>query len=133
MLTMVLNRVGRSAYQAAIQLAIFEMFYTRQRAMMFSSYLFRQPLGVILELIMGDLMEHSIGWRWSQYSTQRCTFSPAVGRADVSHISQGSVPGDEAMSFTSHTSSQAAMEVLLMLEVCSVHTMLLIQFRQHNL
>lgn len=67
MLAMVLNGVGTSAYQAVIQLSIFDMFFTHERGKMLSFYLFGQQLGSILGLITGGSIADNLGWRWSQY------------------------------------------------------------------
>ncbi|CAJ2505485.1 Uu.00g128790.m01.CDS01 [Anthostomella pinea] len=67
MLAMVLNGIGTSAYQAVIQLAIFDMFYVHDRGRMLSVYLFGQQLGSILGLISGGSIADTVGWRWSQY------------------------------------------------------------------
>lgn len=44
-LSCVLNGVGTSAYQAVIQLSIFDTFYVHQRSTSLSLYLFGQQLG----------------------------------------------------------------------------------------
>ncbi|KAJ9603626.1 hypothetical protein H2200_011812 [Cladophialophora chaetospira] len=67
MLAMVLNGVGTAAYQAVIQLSVFDMFFTHQRGRMLSFYLFGQQLGSILGLITGGSIADGPGWRWSQY------------------------------------------------------------------
>lgn len=67
MLAMVLNGVGTSAYQAVIQLSIFDMFFTHERGKMLSFYLFGQQLGSILGLLTGGSIADNLGWRWSQY------------------------------------------------------------------
>ncbi|KAK5277598.1 hypothetical protein LTR40_010199, partial [Exophiala xenobiotica] len=67
MLAMVLNGVGTAAYQAVIQLSVFDMFYAHQRGRMLSFYLFGQQLGSILGLITGGSISDSLNWRWSQY------------------------------------------------------------------
>jgi MFS family permease len=67
MLAMVLNGVGTSAYQAVIQLSIFDMFFAHERGRMLSFYLFGQQLGSILGLITGGSIADNLGWRWSQY------------------------------------------------------------------
>jgi hypothetical protein len=45
MLAMSLNGIGTSAYQAVIQLAIFDMFFVHDRGRMLAVYLFGQQLG----------------------------------------------------------------------------------------
>lgn len=67
MLAMVLNGVGTSAYQAVIQLSIFDTFFTHERGRMLSFYLFGQQLGSILGLITGGSIADNLSWRWSQY------------------------------------------------------------------
>ena len=65
-----LNGVGTSAYQAVIQLSVFDMFFAHERGMMLSFYLFGQQLGSILGLITGGIISDHLGWRYviSQYS-----------------------------------------------------------------
>lgn len=67
MLSMVLNGIGTAAYQAVIQLSVFDMFFTHQRGRMLSFYLFGQQLGSILGLITGGSIADGPGWRWSQF------------------------------------------------------------------
>ncbi|KIW79602.1 hypothetical protein Z517_06214 [Fonsecaea pedrosoi CBS 271.37] len=67
MLSMTLNGVGTAAYQAVIQLSVFDMFFVHQRGRMLSVYLFGQQLGSILGLISGGSIADGPGWRWSQY------------------------------------------------------------------
>lgn len=67
MLAMILNGVGTSAYQAVIQLAVFDMFYVHQRGRGLSYYLFGQQLGSIIGLITGGHISDTLGWRWSQF------------------------------------------------------------------
>ncbi|KAI4724370.1 MFS general substrate transporter [Aureobasidium sp. EXF-10728] len=66
-LSNVLNGVGTSAYQAVIQLSVFDMFFAHERGMMLSFYLFGQQLGSILGLITGGIISDHLGWRWTQY------------------------------------------------------------------
>ncbi|OAQ69474.1 MFS transporter [Purpureocillium lilacinum] len=66
MLNMIVNGVGTSAYQAIVQLAIFDMFFVHERGRMLSVYLFAQQLGSIIGLITGGSMSDTVGWRWSQ-------------------------------------------------------------------
>ncbi|PSS12906.1 hypothetical protein M430DRAFT_143353 [Amorphotheca resinae ATCC 22711] len=63
----VLNGLGTSAYQAVIQLSIFDQFFAHQRGRMLSVYLFGQQLGSILGLITGGTIADNLSWRWSQY------------------------------------------------------------------
>ncbi|KAJ6131682.1 hypothetical protein N7471_006897 [Penicillium samsonianum] len=58
--------VGTAAYQALIQLTIFDMFFAHERGRMVSLYIFFQQLGSILGLILGGYIADGIGWRWSQ-------------------------------------------------------------------
>lgn len=67
MLAMILNGVGTSAYQAVIQLAVFDMFYVHQRGRGLSYCLFGQQLGSIIGLITGGHISDTLGWRWSQF------------------------------------------------------------------
>ncbi|KAH7062595.1 major facilitator superfamily domain-containing protein [Macrophomina phaseolina] len=67
MLANVLNGVGTSAYQAVIQLCVFDMFFVHERGRGLAYYLFGQQLGSILGLITGGSIADGIGWRWSQY------------------------------------------------------------------
>ncbi|KAH6680613.1 major facilitator superfamily domain-containing protein [Halenospora varia] len=64
---MILNGLGTSAYQAVIQLSVFDMFFAHERGRMLSVYLFGQQLGSILGLITGGSIADNLGWRWSQY------------------------------------------------------------------
>lgn len=64
---MCLNGLGTSAYQAVIQLSIFDTFFDHQRGRALSFYLFGQQLGSILGLITGGSIADGPGWRWSQY------------------------------------------------------------------
>ncbi|KAF5550684.1 major facilitator superfamily transporter [Fusarium mexicanum] len=66
MLNMIANGIGTSAYQAIIQLTIFDMFFVHERGRMLSVYLFAQQLGSILSVISGGSMSDTVGWRWSQ-------------------------------------------------------------------
>lgn len=86
MLSMILNGVGTSAYQAVIQLSVFDMFYVsrtslarlgglrltrslqvHERGRALSCYLFGQQLGSIIGLICGGKIADTLGWRWSQF------------------------------------------------------------------
>jgi MFS family permease len=66
-LTEILNGVGTSAYQAVIQLSVFDTFFVHQRGKGLSFYLFGQQLGSILGLITGGSIADGPGWRWSQF------------------------------------------------------------------
>ncbi|KAI0123560.1 major facilitator superfamily domain-containing protein [Xylariales sp. AK1849] len=67
MADMILGGIGTSAYQAVIQLSIFDMYFAHDRGRMLSVYLFGQQLGSILGLISGGTIADTMGWRWSQY------------------------------------------------------------------
>ena len=67
MLSTVLMGIGTAAYQAVIQLSVFDMFFTHERGRMLSVYLFGQQLGSILGLITGGSIADGPGWRWSQF------------------------------------------------------------------
>ncbi|KAK8151985.1 major facilitator superfamily domain-containing protein [Phyllosticta citribraziliensis] len=67
MLSMVLGGFGTSAYEAVIQLCVFDMFFVHQRGRALSVYLFGQQLGSILGLVAGGSVADALGWRWSQY------------------------------------------------------------------
>ncbi|PYH69866.1 putative MFS transporter [Aspergillus vadensis CBS 113365] len=62
---MVINGIGTAAYQALIQLTIFDVFFTHERGRMLSIYIFFQQLGSIIGLICGGYISDGIGWRWS--------------------------------------------------------------------
>ncbi|PYH97085.1 MFS transporter [Aspergillus ellipticus CBS 707.79] len=64
-LMMTVNGMGTAAYQALIQLTIFDVFFTHDRGRMLSIYIFFQQLGSILGLICGGYIADGIGWRWS--------------------------------------------------------------------
>ncbi|KAJ5639468.1 uncharacterized protein N7484_007330 [Penicillium longicatenatum] len=59
-----LQGVGTAAYQALIQLTIFDIFFTHERGRMVATYIFFQQLGSILGLILGGYISDGIGWRW---------------------------------------------------------------------
>ncbi|KAI9925610.1 hypothetical protein ASPWEDRAFT_114297 [Aspergillus wentii DTO 134E9] len=61
-----LTGIGTAAYQALIQLTIFDMFFSHERGRMLAFYIFFQQLGSILGLILGGYISDGIGWRWSQ-------------------------------------------------------------------
>jgi MFS family permease len=63
----IMNGVGTSAYQAVIQLSVFDTFFTHERGKGLSFYLFGQQLGSILGLITGGSIADGPGWRWSQF------------------------------------------------------------------
>ncbi|KAF5004120.1 hypothetical protein FDECE_9334 [Fusarium decemcellulare] len=67
MLNMAINGIGTSAYQAIIQLSVFDTFFAHERGRSLGFYLFGQQLGSILGLITGGSMADTVGWRWSQY------------------------------------------------------------------
>ncbi|KAI5296698.1 hypothetical protein KEM56_005396, partial [Ascosphaera pollenicola] len=61
----VVSGIGTSAYQALIQLTIFDLFFTHERGTMVAIYIFFQQLGSILGLILGGYVTDGIGWRWN--------------------------------------------------------------------
>ncbi|RAL10358.1 putative MFS transporter [Aspergillus homomorphus CBS 101889] len=63
---MTVNGIGTAAYQALIQLTIFDVFFSHQRGRMLATYIFFQQLGSIIGLICGGYISDGIGWRWSQ-------------------------------------------------------------------
>ncbi|KAF2083890.1 MFS general substrate transporter [Saccharata proteae CBS 121410] len=67
MINNVLNGFGTSAYEAVIQLSVFDTFFVHERGRSLSFYLFGQQLGSILGLITGGIIAHGPGWRWSQF------------------------------------------------------------------
>jgi MFS family permease len=117
MLAMVLNGVGTAAYQAVIQLSVFDMFYAHQRGRMLSYYLFGQQLGSILGLITGGSIADSLNWRWSQYIVAIIdggvlvllflTFEETLFPRFLFHKVMGTVPGTESLVTPIHTSKDA--------------------------
>ncbi|KAK5263893.1 hypothetical protein LTR99_010906 [Exophiala xenobiotica] len=117
MLAMVLNGVGTAAYQAVIQLSVFDMFYAHQRGRMLSFYLFGQQLGSILGLITGGSISDSLNWRWSQYIVAIIdggvlvllflTFEETLFPRFLFHKVMGTVPGTEGLVTPIHTSKDA--------------------------
>ncbi|KAJ5998833.1 hypothetical protein N7451_006643 [Penicillium sp. IBT 35674x] len=59
-----LQGAGTAAYQALIQLTIFDIFFTHERGRMVAIYIFFQQLGSILGLILGGYISDGVGWRW---------------------------------------------------------------------
>ncbi|KAL2795760.1 major facilitator superfamily domain-containing protein [Aspergillus keveii] len=57
--------IGQSAYQALIQLTVFDVFFAHQRGTMLAVYVWGQQLGSILALILGGYIAEGPGWRWS--------------------------------------------------------------------
>lgn len=66
-LACILGGIGTSAYEAVIQLSIFDTFFAHERGRALSVYLFGQQLGSVVGLISGGNIADSVGWRWSQY------------------------------------------------------------------
>ncbi|KAE8152215.1 MFS general substrate transporter [Aspergillus avenaceus] len=60
-----ISGMGTAAYQALIQLTIFDTFFAHERGRMIAIYIFFQQLGSILGLILGGYISDGIGWRWS--------------------------------------------------------------------
>ncbi|KAL4932543.1 putative MFS transporter [Aspergillus undulatus] len=56
--------IGQGAYQAIIQLTIFDIFFAHQRGTMLAIYAWGQQLGTILGLILGGYIAEGPGWRW---------------------------------------------------------------------
>ncbi|KZF20415.1 MFS general substrate transporter [Xylona heveae TC161] len=63
----ILSGIGTAAYEAVIQLVIFDIFFAHQRGRMLAVYIFGQQLGSIIGLITGGYICDTVGWRWSQY------------------------------------------------------------------
>ncbi|KAL4986693.1 major facilitator superfamily domain-containing protein [Aspergillus falconensis] len=57
--------IGQSAYQALIQLTVFDIFFAHQRGTMLAVYVWGQQLGSIFALILGGYIAEGPGWRWS--------------------------------------------------------------------
>ncbi|KAJ9616006.1 hypothetical protein H2204_014175 [Knufia peltigerae] len=56
--------VGTSAYEALIQLTVFDIFFAHQRGTALAFYIWGQQLGSILGLILGGYIAEGPGWRW---------------------------------------------------------------------
>ncbi|KAL2838965.1 major facilitator superfamily domain-containing protein [Aspergillus pseudoustus] len=56
--------IGQGAYQAIIQLTVFDIFFAHQRGTMLAIYAWGQQLGTILGLITGGYTAEGPGWRW---------------------------------------------------------------------
>ncbi|KAI1629195.1 putative MFS transporter [Exophiala viscosa] len=56
--------IGTSAYEAIIQLTVFDMFFAHQRGTMLAFYVWGMQLGSILGLILGGYIAAGPGWRW---------------------------------------------------------------------
>ncbi|OAL69143.1 MFS transporter [Trichophyton violaceum] len=67
MTNLAINGFGVAAYQAVIQLSVFDMFFAHQRGRTLSFYLFGQQLGSILGPITGGIISDGPGWRWTQW------------------------------------------------------------------
>lgn len=63
----VINGLGTSAYEAIIQLVVFDLFFDHERGRMLGVYIFFQQLGTIIGLVSGGYISDGIGWRWSQW------------------------------------------------------------------
>ncbi|RAO67986.1 uncharacterized protein BHQ10_003998 [Talaromyces amestolkiae] len=57
--------LGTSAYEAIIQLTVFDIFFAHQRGTALAFYIWGQQLGSILGLILGGYIAQGPGWRWS--------------------------------------------------------------------
>lgn len=62
----IIGGIGTAAYEALIQLTIFDVFFTHERGRMVTMYIFCQQLGSILGLILGGYITEGVGWRWCQ-------------------------------------------------------------------
>ncbi|KAB8245115.1 major facilitator superfamily domain-containing protein [Aspergillus flavus] len=63
----ILNGLGTSAYEAVIQLVVFDLFFDHQRGSMLGVYIFAQQLGSIIGLVAGGYISDGPGWRWAQW------------------------------------------------------------------
>lgn len=63
----ILNGLGTSAYEAVIQLVVFDLFFDHQRGRMLGVYIFAQQLGSIIGLVAGGYISDGPGWRWAQW------------------------------------------------------------------
>ncbi|KAL4813516.1 major facilitator superfamily domain-containing protein [Aspergillus spinulosporus] len=64
-LSCLVGGIGQSAYQALIQLTLFDIFFAHQRGTMLAVYVWGQQLGSILALILGGYIAEGPGSRWS--------------------------------------------------------------------
>jgi MFS family permease len=62
-----INGLGTSAYEAVIQLVVFDLFFDHQRGRMLGVYIFAQQLGSIIGLVSGGYVADGPGWRWVQW------------------------------------------------------------------
>ncbi|KAF1344827.1 major facilitator superfamily domain-containing protein [Delphinella strobiligena] len=56
---------GTAAYEAIIQLTIFDIFFAHERGTMLAVYVWGMQLGSILGLILGGYISDDVGWRWT--------------------------------------------------------------------
>ena len=63
----VISGLGTSAYEAIIQLVVFDLFFDHERGRMLGVYIFCQQLGTIIGLVSGGYIADGPGWRWSQW------------------------------------------------------------------
>ncbi|KAE8145963.1 MFS transporter [Aspergillus avenaceus] len=63
----ILNGLGTSAYEAVIQLVVFDLFFDHERGRMLGIYIFAQQLGSIIGLVTGGYISDGPGWRWAQW------------------------------------------------------------------
>ncbi|KAL4789516.1 major facilitator superfamily domain-containing protein [Aspergillus venezuelensis] len=63
-LSSLVSGIGQGAYQAIIQLTVFDVFFAHQRGTMLAIYAWGQQLGTILGLILGGYIAEGPGWRW---------------------------------------------------------------------
>ncbi|KAF7588201.1 hypothetical protein BBP40_006020 [Aspergillus hancockii] len=66
----ILDGLGTSAYEAVIQLVVFDLFFDHQRGRMLGGYIFAQQLGSIIGLVAGGYISDGPG---------RCTYGARVG------------------------------------------------------
>lgn len=63
----VFNGLGTSAYEAVIQLVIFDVFFIHESGRMLGAYISAQQVGSIIGLVAGGYIADGPGWRWSQW------------------------------------------------------------------
>lgn len=63
----IVNGLGTSAYEAVIQLVIFDLFFDHQRGQTLGIYIFAQQLGSTIGLMTGGYIADGPGWRWAQW------------------------------------------------------------------
>ena len=63
----IISGLGTSAYEAIIQLVVFDIFFDHERGRMLGVYIFCMQLGAIIGLVAGGYIADGIGWRWAQW------------------------------------------------------------------